>query len=521
MEYKDKQYDYIICGSGFGGSVSALRLVEKGYKVLLIEKGRRYQTKDFPKTNWNLKKSIWFPSLYLYGIQCITFLKHVFILHGTGYGGGSLVYANTLLVPKDEAFIENSWTDKKWKQRLLPYYDIAKKMLGATKAKAIGESDTILREIAREMDKSDTFSEVDVGVYFSNSDKSIDPYFDGQGPLRSGCKLCGECMTGCRHNAKNTLDKNYLFFAEKLGIDILTEHEVMDINTTQAGYKLKIKKSTGLIRKSYFVKSTKVILSGGVMGTVKLLLKCKQNGSLPKLSQKLGDFVRTNSESILTVRSYDLDKNQDMNKGLAISSGFSPDTSTHIETCRYGKGQNLLSILTTQLISKKGVINWLFNILTHPIKFLKYSIPKNWSSQTIILLIMQPINNYLKLSYNSSFLNPFTSNMSSSLSADNPIPSSIPEGERVAKKVADKINGTIMTSYMDSFFSIPTTAHVLGGACMGKTIEDGVVDENLEVFNYPGLYVIDGSAVPGNLGVNPSLTITALAEYALSNIDKK
>ena len=517
---EDKEYDYIICGSGFGGSVSALRLAEKGYKVLLIEKGKRYRAKDFPKTNWNLKKSVWFPSIYLYGIQCITFLKHVFILHGTGYGGGSLVYANTLLVPSTTAFTANNWTDGQWRERLMPFYDIAKFMLGATKAKAIGDSDGILKEVSKEMNREDTYSEVDVGVFFSEDKESRDPYFNGKGPMRNGCKFCGECMTGCRHNAKNTLDKNYLFFAEQLGVDVITEHEVIDIAKESKGYKLKIKKSTGIIRRTQYIKTPKVVLSGGVMGTVKLLLKCKKKGSLPNLSQKIGDFIRTNSESILSIRSLDLSKDRDFNKGLAISSGFKPDKNTHIETCRYGKGQNFMSILTTQLISKRGMVNWFLNVISHPVKFFKYSLPYRWSSQTIILLVMQPINNYLKLSYGSSWLSLFNSNLFSKLSSEKPIPSSIPSGEEVADKIADKINGTVMTSYMDSFFLIPTTAHILGGACIGRDIEHGVVDEKLEVYNYPGLYVIDGSAIPGNLGVNPSLTITALAEYAMSKIKK-
>ena len=271
---------------------------------------------------------------------------------------------------------------------------------------------------------------------------------------------------------------------------------------------------------SNIVKCKKVIFSGGVMGTVKLLLKCKDKKFLPLLSNCLGDYVRTNSESILAVRSHSIDKEKDFTKGVAISSGFMPDEKTHIETCRYGEGQNSMSMLTTHIFNKNSIIpvplKWFLNILMHPIQFIKDSIPYKWSSQTVILLIMQPISNYLKLSYKTRWWRLWRKSMNSELSSGNPIPSSIPMGEYVANSIAKELKGVPMSSYMDTFFGIPTTAHILGGATMGDSIDTGVVDQHLEIFNYPGLYVIDGSAVPSNLGVNPSLTITALAEYAMS-----
>ena len=522
----NKQYDVVICGSGFGGSVSALRMAQKGYKVLLLEKGKRYRTEDFPKTNWNLKKFLWFPNLFLYGIQCITFLKHVFILHGTGVGGGSLVYANTLLVPDDEAFADPRWTDKKWKDKLAPFYKIAQKMLGVTKSKHMGYSDMIIKDVADQMGREDTFSEVNVGVYFGEKNQEkLDPYFDGKGPERSACILCGECMVGCRHNSKNTLDKNYLYFAEKLGVDIQPESEVVDINYNNNQYIITYKKSTGIIRPKYKIKANKVILSGGVMGTVKLLFKCKSKGSLEKVSNELGNYIRTNSEAILAVRSKKFKESGNLNKGIAISAGFKPDDNTYVETCRYGKGQNSMSLLTTHLVSRKGRlwggINWFTSIMLHPIKYIKASLPYNWSSETVILLVMQPINNYLKFTYKSRWWRFWSRSMNSTLSSGNPIPSKIPIGEDVANIIADKYNGVTMTSYMDSFFSIPTTAHILGGACIGKDKYSGVINENFEVFNYPNLYVVDGSMIPANLGVNPSLTITAMAEYAMSKIEEK
>ena len=526
MKNIKQKYDVVIIGSGFGGSVSALRLAEKGYKVLVLEKGRRYETKDFPKTNWRLRKFLWMPKLFLYGIQCITLLKNVFILHGAGVGGGSLVYANTLLVPPDKAFEDKRWFGGGWKNKLLPFYATAKKMLGATPAQYLGETDYILKNTAKKMKKEDTFHSVDVGIFFDNPGKTAkDPYFNGKGPDRSGCILCGGCMVGCRHNAKNTLDKNYLYLAERLGVEIFSEQEVLSVQKSDAKYLITYKKSTGIFNSSKIVKADKVIFSGGVMGSVKLLLKCKTNNLLPNISDCLGDYVRTNSESILGVRTHTNNNNQDFNKGIAISAGFYPDDKTHIETCRYGKGQNSMSMLTTHIFSRKHIIpvpiRWLFNIFRHPIKFIKDSVPYKWSSQTVILLIMQPISNYLKLTYKRRWWRLWGQSMNSELSSGVPIPSSIKSGEYVANEIAKNINGVPMSTYMDTFLGIPTTAHILGGATMGDSVTNGVVDENFEIYNYPGLYVIDGSVVPSNLGVNPSLTITALAEYAMSNFPEK
>ena len=526
MDKINERYDVVIIGSGFGGSVSALRLAEKKYKVLVIEKGKRYESKDFPKTNWNLKKFLWMPKLFLYGIQCITLLKNVFVLHGAGVGGGSLVYANTLLVPPDKAFDDKRWIGGDWKNKLLPFYEKAKKMLGAIKAPYLGETDHILKKTAEKNNCSNSFSNVDVGIFFNKSNDTVkDPYFNGNGPDRNGCVLCGGCMVGCRYNAKNTLDKNYLYLAEKLGVQIASEREVLSVKKNSGkGYVIEYKKSTGIIRPRGKVYADKVIFSGGVMGSVKLLFKCKNKGYLPNISNCLGDYVRTNSESILGVRSRSISKDKDFNKGIAISAGFKPDDKTHIETCRYGKGQNSMSLLTTHIFKPgiiPGFIKWILNLIFHPIRFIKDSMPYRWSSQTVILLIMQPVSNYLKLSYKRRWWRLWAKSMNSELSSGDPIPSSIPIGEKIANDIANDINGVAMSTYMDTFFGIPTTAHILGGATMGESIEFGVVDSNFEIFNYPGLYVIDGSVVPSNLGVNPSLTITALAEYAMDHFPEK
>ena len=519
-------WDVIIVGSGFGGAVSALRLAEKGYSVLVIEKGKRYRSEDFPKTNWNLRKYIWMPRIFLYGIQCITLLKDVFILHGTGVGGGSLVYANTLLVPPNHAFEDQHWPSSGWKEKLAPFYEKAKQMLGAVPAAYEGETDKILKDCADYMGRGSSYKKVEVGVYFGKPGEAVDdPYFKGKGPARSGCTLCGGCMVGCRYNAKNTLDKNYLYLAEKLGVEILPEREVQNIRPLEdGGYQLTIRKSTGINRPTQKLQAQKVILSGGVMGTVKLLLQCKKSGSLDNISSKLGDFVRTNSEAIIGVK---LKKtpSEDFSKGVAISAGFHPDEKTHIETVRYGKGQTAMALLTTLLPDRKiplpGLIRWGISIIRSPLQFIANFFPINWARKTIILLVMQPIDNHLKLNYKPRWWRLGRFSMNSQTSDGKKIPSHIPIGEKTAQTIISKTGGTAVTTYMDSIFNIPTTAHILGGACLGKNKNTGVIDENFEMFNYPGMYVIDGSAVPSNLGVNPSLTITALAEYAMSRFPEK
>ncbi len=517
-------YDVVIVGSGFGGSVSALRMAEKGYKVLVIEKGKRYESKDFPKTNWNLRKYLWLPRFFLYGIQCLTLLKDVFILHGAGVGGGSLVYANTHLVPPDKAFDDPRWPGGGWKEKLKPFYNLAQKMLGTVPAHANAETDKILKECAEEMGKGDSFQPVNVGVYFGKEGETVsDPYFDGKGPDRTGCVLCGGCMVGCRHNSKNTLDKNYLYLAENLGAIVKPETEVTNIIPENSGYTLHLRKSTGIIHAESTIHAEKVILSGGVMGTVKLLFNCREKRSLTQLSKRLGDVVRTNSEAILGAVGGNKDK-KDYTKGIAISAKFLPEENTLIETVRFGPGQNALGGLATIMPTTRslpGLIAWPLTILQHPIAFLRSLIPWKWSESSVIILVMQPISNYLKLNFNRRWWRFGFRSMNSKRSTPERIPAHIPIGEEVTRLVAKKTGGVPVSSYFDSLLGIPTTAHILGGCCMGQTIADGVVDENCEVFNYPGLYVVDGSVIPSNLGVNPSLTITAVAEYAMNKMPKK
>ncbi|MEE8341901.1 MAG: GMC family oxidoreductase [Candidatus Neomarinimicrobiota bacterium] len=517
-------YDYIIIGSGFGGSVSALRLAEKGYSVLIIEQGKRYQTKNFPKTNWNLRKFFWAPKLALYGIQAMTLLKDVFILHGTGVGGGSLVYANNLLIPPDKVFDDPRWGSKGWKEKLTPYYKLAQKMLGATPSKVITKADKILKECAKEIGKADTFHVNDVGIYFGEENVTVpDPYFDGKGPERTGCTLCGGCMVGCRYGAKNTLDKNYLYLAEQLGAKIVSETRVIDVLPQMDDhYQLTCKKVTGLFGKKKIFHSKGVIFSGGVMGTVKLLYQCQDNGSLSNISNKLGDVIRTNSETLVGVKAND---GEDYSKGIAITSGIYPDEETHIETVRYAKGQDAMSGFATVLTDgRQGLprqLSFLLTILKHPIQFIKSLWPFKWAEKTTILLVMQTISNYMRFEFKRRWWRLGKKSINSNWHTDEKVPSYIPIANDFAKRFASKVNGAAFSVLPEVLFDTSSTAHILGGCIMADSAENGVINYKGKIHGYDNLYVIDGSIVPANLGVNPSLTITALAEYIMDQIQQK
>lgn len=515
-----KTYDYIIIGSGFGGSVSALRLAEKGYSVIVIEQGKRYQTEDFPKTNWNLRKYFWMPKLALYGIQAMTLLKDVFILHGTGVGGGSLVYANNLLIPPEKIFDDPRWGSKGWYNKLAPYYKIAQKMLGAIPSKVITKADNILKDCASEIGKEDTFHVNDVGIYFGEENVTVpDPYFDGKGPDRTGCTLCGGCMVGCRYGAKNTLDKNYLYLAEKLGVKIISETKATDVYPENDSYILKTKSVTGFFSKKSQFRAKGVIFSGGVMGTVKLLHQCKDQDSLPSISDMLGDVVRTNSETLVGVKAND---GEDYSKGIAITSGIYPDEHTHIETVRYAKGQDAMSGLATILTDGKiGVprqISFLTTLLKHPFQFIKSLWPFKWAEKTTILLVMQTISNYMRFEYKSRFWRFGGKSMNSNWQTDEKVPSYIPVANDFAKRFAKRVNGMPFSVLPEVLFDTSSTAHILGGCIMSDSPEKGVIDFNGKIHGYDNLFIVDGSIVPANLGVNPSLTITALAEYIMDKI---
>ncbi len=515
------EYDFIIIGSGFGGSVSALRLSEKGYKVLVIEKGKRYEAKDFPKRNWNLKKWMWLPALRFFGFFKLTFFRHVAILSGVGVGGGSLVYANTLPIPKKKFFEAKSWAHlADWERELKPHYDTAKRMLGVDRNPRMENGDIALQKLSKEIGKENGFQLTDVAVYFGKPNVvSPDPFFGGEGPEREGCRFCGACMIGCRYNAKNTLDKNYLYFAEKNGAEVLSEKEVYDViplgENGVDGYKVKWKKSTGFFKTKGEVKAKGIIFSGGVLGTVSLMLKLKGK-SLPNLSGKVGEGIRTNSESLLGVSVPD--KDAVFSDGIAITSILHLDAESSVEPVRYPSGSGFWRLLMFPMLDGK---NWLIRLskvagelARHPFKWLRLYFIPDWAKQTQILLFMQTIDSTLRFEKGAF-------RMKTKVSSGKPPTAFIPEAQRTAKRFAEIVGGTPEALLSETLLGIPTTAHILGGATMGKDKSEGVIDKDNKVFGYENMYVCDGSMISANPGVNPSLTITAITERAMSKIPIK
>lgn len=517
------EYDYIIIGSGFGGSVSALRLSEKGYKVLVIEKGKWFAAQDFPKTNWNFKKWLWMPRLGFFGIMKLSIFKHLAILSGTGVGGGSLVYANTLPTPKTAFFNSGSWKDlNDWENELKPYYKEALRMLGATNNPKLFDGDLGLQKVAEGLDIKEKFEPTRVAVFFGKPDLTVkDPYFDGEGPDRSGCTFCGACMTGCRHNAKNTLDKNYLFLAQKYGAEILSENEVYDVKPISAtdgsqGYEVSLKNSTKLFKKHRKIKVQGVIFSGGVLGTVKLLLKLKEK-SLPHLSEKLGEDIRSNNETLISVSALDKDKNY--SKGIAIGSILDTDENSHLEICRYGEGSNAWKLVHLPYVTGSNVVSRLFKtvvkLLKNPLGYFKIYFVNGWAKNTVVLLFMQTLDSTLKFKRNAF------GQMTSTISSGKAPTPFIPESIKLVEAYQKAINGVSTSFALETLAGIPSTAHILGGAVMGNDTKTGVIDKDNKVFGYQNMYIIDGAMISANPGVNPSLTITAIAERALDQIPKK
>lgn len=515
----NETYDYIVIGSGFGGSVSSLRLAEKGYSVLTIEKGRRFQSQDFPKTNWNLKKYLWLPKLGFLGFQKLNLFKHALVLSGTGVGGGSLVYGNTLMVPPAEFFKNKQWSSfNEWQTVLKPFYDKAAKMLGRAKFEKRNTEDNILREVAKDMGKEDSFDNVYVAVYFDTDLTPKDPYFNGEGPLRNPCTNCGGCMVGCRENAKNTLDKNYLWFAEKKGVEILSETKVWKIEFINGEYLIHTRKTAGILPgKSRIFRSRGLVVAGGVMGTLKLLLNQKYvYKTLPNLSGKLGESVRTNSETLCTATLSD----QKLNNSIAISSIFTPDDETFIEIVKYPNKSSLLGLLATIATDKTGsnglrILHFLKNIFLHPILFLRMTFNRHWADNSVIFLVMQTMDTKMKFVLKKW---PFRKNITLQNRGEQKVQAYIPIGQEVMHRYAKKANAHPQNSLPEILFNIPSTAHILGGVPMGQNSEEGVISAEFKVHGYPNMYILDGSVVQGNLGVNPSFTITALAEYAMSKI---
>jgi len=518
-------FDYIVIGSGFGGSVSALRLSQKGYRVGVLEKGKVWKTTDFPKTSWNIKKYLWMPAFGCYGYQMLTLFKHVMIVHGGGVGGGSLVYANQLLTPPDKVFESRDWCIENAKEKLMPHYETARKMLGANLSPQVGKADRLLKDVGLEMTGKDTFHKNDVGVFFGEPEKTVsDPYFDGKGPDRTGCTFCGACMIGCPVGAKNTLDKNYLYLAKDLGAKIIPETSVAGVRQVHGGYEVITKNTTGFFKKEKRYMAKGVVFSGGVLGTVKLLSECKDKGLLPNISDELGNFVRTNSEVLIGVKSND--KTTNWNDQIAITSGIYPDDATHIEIVRFNKGSDVLLNLLTIMSGGGGkiprVIRFMGNIVKHPLRFIRLLWPLGKAASMSILLVMQTDRNHLKLKFKPRWWRFGGKSINSEIPKGfKRSPSFIPVANEAAIRLAKKMDGIPLSSFPEVVLNTSTTAHILGGCCMGDSKENGVVSNKGELFGYPNLYVADGSVVSANLGVNPSLTITALSEHIISKIPEK
>ncbi|ETT25025.1 putative cholesterol oxidase [Rhodococcus aetherivorans] len=510
-------YDVLVVGSGFGGSVAALRATEKGYRVGVLEAGRRFADDELPKTSWRLRKYLWAPALGCYGVQRIHLLPDVLVMAGAGVGGGSLNYANTLYRPPARFFQDPQWghiTD--WQAELGPYYEQAARMLGVRPNPLTTPADEVMRSVAEEMGVGETFTTTPVGVFFGEPGKTVpDPFFGGAGPERTGCTECGGCMTGCRVGAKNTLVKNYLYLAEQAGATIHPLTTVTEIRPrAEGGYEVRAR-STNRIRKRHTVfTADQVVFAAGTYGTSRLLLAMRETGALPRLSPRLGTVVRTNSEAVLAATAQD--RTVDYSRGIAITASFHPDDHTHIEPVRYGKGSNAIGLLQALLVDGGGrtprLVKFLAVAARNPAAFLRTLSVRHWSERTVIALVMQTDDNSLEL---ASTRGPFGRRLTSRRGPGAPPPEWIPVGHEAIRRVAGKIDGDAGGSVAD-LVNIPMTAHFLGGCVIGDSPESGVVDPYLRAYGHEGLHVVDGSVVSANLGVNPSLTITAQSERAMA-----
>ena len=511
-------YDVIIIGSGFGGSVSALRLTEKGYRVAVLEAGKRFEADDFAKSNWNVRKFLWFPRLGMRGIQRLTLLRDVLVLSGAGVGGGSLVYANTLYEPHDAFYTDKVWSDiTDWKTELAPFFDLARRMLGSMPHPNTTPADLVIKDVAAHFGVEDTYQPTPVGVYFGEPGVAVrDPYFGGAGPDRTGCVTCGGCMVGCRFDAKNTLDRNYLYLAEQAGADVLAETQVFDVVPKElGGYRIDTERPGAWLRKQRrSLTADQVIFSAGALGTSRLLLDLKER-SLPQLSDRVGWSVRTNSEALLGATAHNLDI--DYSEGIAITSSIHPEPNTHVEPVRYPKGSNAMGLLATILVDGGGRIprqlRFLGQAMRRPVRFLRSLSVRHWSERSVILLVMQSLDNRIHLSLKRGVLG---TRLRSRQDDDTPNPSYIPVANEAARAAALSMNGFPASAINEVVLDIPTTAHIIGGSSIGVSKEHGVIDPYQRVFGYEGLHIADGSALPANLGVNPALTITAMTERAMS-----
>ncbi len=527
-------FDFVVVGSGFGGSVAAYRLAEKGYRVAVMEMGRRWTAETLPRTSWSLHRWFWRPKLGLRGFFNIRYFRHVTILHGCAVGGGSITYATTLLRPPDKVWQTGSWTGlAAWESEMPRHYDAARRMLGVTENTILGPADHLLKKAADEVGAGATFYRTSVAIFQApegepGGNTFPDPFFGGEGPARTTCIGCGGCMMGCRHGAKNTLDLNYLYLAEKRGTHIFPETKVVDVAPLDGdedgshGYEVRTVRST-----SWFETEARrftcrgVVFAASSLGTLDLLFHLKEKGYLPRISRELGKHFRTNSESLLAVRIPG--SQEDLSKGVAIGSGIYVDEHTHIEAVRYPRGSDTMSMLTTILTGgvpgPARVALWLRNLVAalvrHPFRTLRILQPFGWARENVVLLCMQALESNLEMCWRRPWFWPFRKSLASS---GQKVPTYIPRANEFAETFARLTGGTAMSMIPEILFNIPGTAHCLGGCVIAGSPEHGVVDHHSRLFGYKNMYVCDGSVVAANLGVNPSLTITALAERAMSFI---
>jgi len=510
-------YDVLVVGSGFGGIVSALRLVEKGYRVGVLEAGARFRDQDFAATSWDLKKYVFRPEIGCYGIQRITLLKDVLVLAGAGVGGGSLVYANTLYEPPQAFYDDPQWrhiTD--WKSELAPYYDQAKRMLGVRTYPRLTPADRVMKTVAAEMGVGDSFHPTPVGVFFGTPGAEVDdPYFGGAGPRRTGCTHCGACMTGCRYNAKNTLVKNYLYLAERNGAQVFDRTTATAIRPLPDGGYAVDTVRTGWGRRVRTFTASQVVVAASALGTQRLLHACRDAGHLPALSPRLGVLARTNSEALLGANRLKVVEDDNFADGVAITSSFHPDADTHIEPVRYGRGSNFMGMLTTVLPppGRPRWVGWLREMGRNLGKARHILWLRRWSERTIILLVMQSVDNSLTTYTKRTLFG--RRKMTTRQGHGTPNPTYLPAGHEATRRTADHIGGMAGGTLVEAF-DVPMTAHFIGGCAIGDSPDSGVVDPYHRVYGYPGLHVVDGAALSANLGVNPSLSITAQAERAMA-----